>query len=137
MPSMAVAKITLSLVKGLPPGSLVWDSVVQGFGVRRQLQAVKYVLKARIRGRDHWFTIGTHGAPWTPDSARREAQRLLGEIAAGKDLAHVRDRRKSTPTFEVVAEQFLREHCEKLGSRTADEYERLLRKVAASGLSMQ
>jgi integrase len=127
---MAVAKVTLSLVKGLPPGSLVWDSDVQGFGVRRQLQAVKYVLKARIRGRDHWFTIGTHGAPWTPDSARREAQRLLGEIAAGKDLAHVRDQRKSTPTLEVVAEQFLREHCEKLGPRTADEYERLLRKVA-------
>ena len=127
---MSVAKITLSVVKGLKPRSLVWDSDVQGFGVRRQLQAVKYVLKTRIRGRDYWFTIGTHGAPWTPDSARREAQRLLGEIAAGKDLAHVRDQRKSTPTLEVVAEQFLREHGKKLGSRTADEYGRLLRKLA-------
>ena len=56
---MTVAKITLNVVKSLQPGSVVWDRDVKGFGVRRQRQAVKYVLKSRIRRKDHWFTIGT------------------------------------------------------------------------------
>jgi integrase len=127
---MAVARITLNLVRSLPPGSLVWDREVRGFGVRRQRQAVKYVLKTRIRGRDHWFAIGTHGAPWTVDSARREARRLLGVIAGGTDLATDRERQRSTPTFEAVAGRFLREHGKKLGERTLEEYERMLRKLA-------
>jgi hypothetical protein len=50
---MAIGKITLSLVKTLSPESLVWDRDVRGFGVRRQRDAIKYVLKTRIRGRDH------------------------------------------------------------------------------------
>ena len=127
---MAVARITLNLIRNLPPGSLVWDREVRGFGVRRQRQAVKYILKTRIRGKDHWFTIGTHGAPWTADSARREARRILGEIAGGKDLATDRERQKSILTLEAVAERFLREHGKMLEGRTLEEYERLLRKLA-------
>jgi Phage integrase central domain len=103
---------------------------VRGFGVRRQRQALKYILKTRIRGKDHWFTIGTHGAPWTVDSARREARRMLGVIAGGADLATDRERRKSTLTLSAVAERFLREHGKMLEERTLEEYERLLRKLA-------
>ena len=80
---MTVAKITLMLVKSLQPNSIVWDREVKGFGVRRQRYEIKYVLKSRVRGRDHWFTIGTHGAPWTPDTARQEARRLLGADCRG------------------------------------------------------
>ena len=32
-------------------------------------------------------TIGRHGAPWTPDEARKEARRILGEVAEGSDPA--------------------------------------------------
>ena len=102
---MTVAKITLSVVKTLQPGSVVWDRDVKGFGVRRQRQAIKYILKSRIRVKDHWFTIGTHGAPWTPDTARQEAKRMLGEIAAGKNLAVVREQQRSVLSFADVADQ--------------------------------
>ena len=51
-------------------------------------QAVAYVLKFRTtEGRQRWHTIGRHGAPWTPDTAREEAKRLLGEVVTGGDPA--------------------------------------------------
>ena len=131
---MTVAKITLSLVKTLQPGSVVWDWDVKGFGIRRQRQAIKYVLKSRIRGKDHWFTIGTHGGPWTPDTARQEAKRMLGEIAAGKNLAVVREQQRSVLSFADVVDRFLEEHGNKVQRRTVTEYERLLRRHAVPAL---
>ncbi|MDH2407061.1 Arm DNA-binding domain-containing protein [Bradyrhizobium sp. SSUT18] len=44
-----------------------------------------YVLKYRVFGRQGFVTIGHHGAPWTPELARKEAKRLLGLVANGKD----------------------------------------------------
>ena len=131
---MTVAKITLSVVKTLQPGSVVWDRDVKGFGVRRQRQAIKYILKSRIRVKDHWFNIGTHGAPWTPDTARQEAKRMLGEIAAGKNLAVVREQQRSVLSFADVVDQFLEEHGNKVQRRTVTEYERLLRRHAVPAL---
>ena len=57
-----------------------------GFGARRQRDAITYILKYRTAGaRQRWHTIGRHGAPWTPDTAREEARRLLGEVVKGGD----------------------------------------------------
>jgi len=131
---MTVAKITLNVVKTLQPGSVVWDRDVKGFGIRRQRQAIKYILKSRIRGKDHWFTIGPHGAPWTPDTARQEAKRMLGEIAAGRNLAAVREQQRSVFTFTEVVDRFLEEHGKKVERRTVTEYERLLRRHAVPAL---
>ncbi|WP_166145422.1 site-specific integrase [Methylosinus sp. RM1] len=80
--------ITLRTVAALGPKAVVWDDAVKGFGARRQTSdAVTYVLKYRASGRQRFYTIGRHGSPWTPDTARREARRLLGLVAAGKDPA--------------------------------------------------
>ncbi|MDD2704960.1 MAG: integrase arm-type DNA-binding domain-containing protein, partial [Acidocella sp.] len=74
-------KIGLREVRALQPGQTIYDAAVPGFGARRQKDSVQYVLRYRTaEGRQRWFTIGRHGAPWTPDSARDEARRRLGEI---------------------------------------------------------
>jgi Arm DNA-binding domain len=82
---MADKRIGLRDVRALGPGEIVWDSAVPGFGARRQKgMAVAYVLKYRTSDRrQRWHTIGRHGAPWTPDKAREEAQRLLGDVTKG------------------------------------------------------
>ncbi len=82
-----IQRITIKAVDALKPGGLVWDSDVTGFAVRCQKKAKVYVLKYRIAGRQRWYTIGKHGAPWTPEQARKEAKRLLGMIAGGQDPA--------------------------------------------------
>jgi integrase len=75
-------RISLRDIAALQPNTIIWDSTVTGFGARRQQgDAVSYILKFRTKdGRQHKVTIGRHGAPWTPDEARAEAQRLLGEV---------------------------------------------------------
>ena len=85
----ARARIGLRQVRALQPGQTLWDSSLPGFGARRQQgEAIVYVLKYRTAGgRQRWFTIGQHGAPWTPESARRQAMQLLGDVARGGDPA--------------------------------------------------
>lgn len=58
------------------------------------------------------YTIGRHGSPWTPESARVEAKRLLGVIASGKDSAGDRKGDKDVMTLAEVAEVFLRVYVE-------------------------
>jgi integrase len=90
-------------IKTLQPGEVVWDSAVTGFGARRQKgEARTYFLFYRTaEGRQRWYTIGRHGAPWTPDTARDEARRLLGDNARGGDPAAAKQAsRKAITTAE-------------------------------------
>jgi integrase len=89
-----MAGITKRAVDNLAIGAALWDAghreAVRGFGVRRQKATAVYVLKYRAMGRQRMFTIGPHGSPWTPDTARQKAKELLGLVAAGKDPADER-----------------------------------------------
>ena len=106
---MGRKRIGLKDVRALLPGEIVWDSAVPSFGARRQQgTAVAYILKFRTaEGRQRWHTIGRHGAPWTPDSARDEARRLLGEVAKGADPARDKSaRRKAATVADLCAQYF-------------------------------
>lgn len=125
------AKISKRLVDAISPtdrDAMVWDREVAGFGLRcRKAGGKYYVVKYRAGGRQRWHTIGRHGAPWTPEQARREAKRILGEIAGGGDPAAVREAVKASPTVRDFAERFLAEHAQtKTKPRTTAEYRRLL-----------
>jgi integrase len=82
---------------------------VPGFGARRQnSSAVAYVLKFRTaEGRQRWHTIGRHGAPWTPDTAREEAKRLLGSVAEGADPAAVKQSKRKAATVSELCDLYL------------------------------
>jgi integrase len=121
-------KITKRTVDQLPAGDQAWDSEVKGFGVRCRASGAKYYLvKMRVGARQRWITIGRHGSPWTPDTARREALRLLGLRAAGKDPATEPDRQKGAVTIAELGSRFLQEHvAQHCKPRTADEYRRTM-----------
>jgi hypothetical protein len=78
---MGAGQIGVRDVGVLPPGTTVWYAAVVGFGARRQRGAkVSYFVVYRTaEGRQRLMTIGRHGSPWTPDTAREEALRLLGD----------------------------------------------------------
>jgi integrase len=133
-------KITKRSVDGLKPGvggaeAMLWDVELKGFGVRVQRGGAKsYVLHYRAgagRGAPlRKLTIGRHGSPWTPETARREAKRLLGLIEDGADPAADKLARKEAPTIAELAERFLAEHAEaKRKTSSAAEYRRLLDKI--------
>src|SRR5947209_7922461 len=102
--------LTIKTVEALKPGHIVWDvgrGSVAGFGVRRQLKRPSYVLKYRVNGRQRWLTIGLHGGPWTPDTARDEARRLLGEVVKGHDPAGAKESGRKAPTVAALVDQYL------------------------------
>lgn len=104
-------RITLNVVRTLPPNTEAWDATVRGFGARRQQgDAVSYVLLYRTpEGRLRRFTIGKHGSPWTPDTARAEALRLLGEVVKGADPAAVKQERRHAATVAELCDAYLRD----------------------------
>src|SRR5882762_2267841 len=79
--------------------AVLWDTEVKGFGVRVQRGGAKsYILHYRGgigRGATlRKLTIGRHGSPWTAETARAEAKRLLGMVEGGADPAADRIARK-------------------------------------------
>lgn len=107
---MATGKITKSRVDRLTEDEVLWDDEVSGFGVRRRRREATYVLKYRAGRRQRFITIGPHGSPWTPETARSAARRFLGEIHGGNDPAAQRDRRNREPTIADVLDRYLAEH---------------------------
>lgn len=125
------ANITKRIVEGLEKGQLVRDVTVKGFGVRRQRGTPVYFVQTRVNGKLRWITIGPHGSPWTVHTARKEAMRLLGDVAGGRD-PQAEKRRKSEEvlgkvTIAEAGPAFMQEHGPKLKERTREEYERLFK----------
>jgi hypothetical protein len=97
-------KIDRRVVQALGPNTTLWDERLSGFGIRRQRgPVVSYVLKyVTTDGRQRLYTIGKHGKPWTPTTARVEAIRLLGEIVQNRDpAADKKARRKAATVAEL------------------------------------
>src|SRR5262249_52919418 len=100
--------------------------------VRCQHKAKVYGLKYRVRGRQRWHSIGRHGSPWTPESARKEARRLLGLVATGIDPAEEKAKaaERKSPTLQELSERFMSEHVSaKRKASTEASYRHLLRHV--------
>ena len=132
---MASANITIRAVEALAAGATIWDTghreAVRGFGVRRQRDQATYVLKYRVFGRQRFLTIGPHGSPWTPNKARREAKRLLGLVADGKDPADAKALAalQAADTLRKIADEYLKHAKAKQRPRPYSETERYLRVV--------
>lgn len=122
-----LAKISKQTVDRLEPGSLIWDTALIGFGVRRQLRHPFYLCRYRVGGKQRFLTIGPHGQ-WTPETARRECQRLLGLVAGGVDPAA---KARGDDTFSVIVERYLARQQTKLKARSFVEVQRHLRKHSA------
>ena len=122
------------------PRQTLWDTELRGFGCRVQRGGGKsYVLQYRAgsgRGAPlRKLTIGRHGSPWAPETARGEAKRLLGVIEGGGDPAADKIARTQSPTISDLAERFLAEHAEsKRKTSTALEYRRLLDRLILPAL---
>ena len=111
------AKITKRVVDGSEARDatyLVRDTDVKGFvlvvtpaGARSY--AVDYRAGSGRGSPKRRLTIGKHGSPWTPETARIEAKRLLAEVAAGRDPATARKEDRKALTFGELIDLYLSE----------------------------
>jgi hypothetical protein len=122
-------KITIGTVDKLAPGETLKSAELPGFMIRASGKDKSYSWVGRIgRGRrapQIRYTIGRHGAPWTPATALAEARWAAGEAANGRDP---RAKHKKV-VAELVADlvrQFMEEEVDgKLKPRTAEAYRQL------------
>ncbi len=87
----------------------IWDTSISGFGIRcRGAGGKYYFLKYRLpNGRQRWATIGRHGSPWTVETARKEALRLLGQIAEGEDPVEVKTTQRTDLAVSQLCDLYL------------------------------
>lgn len=102
-------KIIKTTIKDLAPDSIVWDTDVRGFCARRQRSAaVSYCVFYRtVDGRQRWATIGKHGSPWAVEGARKEAKRLLADVAAGGDPSGEKIAERTASTVAELCDRYL------------------------------
>ena len=90
------------------------DSELRGFGLKVTAAGVKvYVLQYHVgtgrNARRRRLVIGRHGSPWTPEMARTEAKRLLGEVAKGGDPLDQRQQQQKIITVAELCDLYLAE----------------------------
>lgn len=135
---MANQSITIRTVEASKPcpGRDVynWDSGLRGFGLRVTPKGVKsYVLQYRVNGGPaRRTTIGIHGSPWTPQRARKEAERLLMLVRQGVDpveQARNAKRREKMLNFSSFCDQFVELYLQSNWPDTWPEQQRILENV--------
>lgn len=91
MPTGRITKGSVDALKKADRDQFLWDDELKGFGLRVTAKdARSYVYQYRMGGREartRRFTIGGHGSPYTPASAREEAKRLAVLVGRGIDPA--------------------------------------------------
>jgi len=123
---MATGKITVAALNGLE--GWLWCTQCVGFGARKQRRGIFFYLRYRHQGRQVMHSIGRLGSPWTPELARKEAQRLLGIVASGADPFA---QSLSGETFGAEIERYLVRKKASLKPRSFIEDQRNLRKHAS------
>ena len=113
---MPVLKIIKRNVDAAGPSTqdlFLWDPDLKGFGLKVTPAGAKtYVYQYRMGGRStppRRFTIGKHGSPFTPTSAREFAEDLALTVARGIDPLEARRERQTVEVrlaFDAYVEFF-------------------------------
>ncbi|RZP19574.1 MAG: site-specific integrase [Erythrobacter sp.] len=113
---MANQSITIRTIRSIKPDSkrdiYVWDTRLKGFGLRTTPSgAQSFVFQYRVDGGPaRRKTIGPVGSPWTPNTARDEAKRLLIQVYQGIDPVEAKreaKRKKEALNFKAYCEKFV------------------------------
>ena len=110
-----LTKRTVDLAKPSTGDVFFWDVDLPGFGLKVTPKGRKvYVVQYRNGGRGaptRRFTIGRHGAPWTVEEARKEARKVVGNVADGGDPQTAKAEKRAAVTIGQLCDQYLLEGC--------------------------
>jgi integrase len=116
--------------------TFLWDTRTKGFGLKTTPAGRKvYILQYRMGGRVtpvKRYTIGDRG-DFTPEQARREAEKLRGEIRKGIDPAVTKRKavadQRAAITVKQLCEQYLESSLPKKPSTLATDKGRMARHI--------
>lgn len=109
--------------------SFIWDSDLPGFGLRITPTRKTYIVQSRVAGKTVRITIGLHG-PLTPDQARREAVKLLGDMVKGVNRNQAkRETKRQSVTMAEAFQDYLSSRS--LSANTVKDYHKAMTKAFA------
>lgn len=102
-----------------------WDEELKGFGLKITRTGKTYIVQARVDNKTIRKKIASVGQ-LTPDEARKEAKKLLGEMAKGIDIVkqQKKEKRKNT-TLQQACDDYMR--LKTLSPGTKLKYERSMK----------
>ena len=138
--SMCTSAAPVSAEDGKGRERTLWDAgdgSVKGFGLRVTAAGNKSFIHMYRAGKGRAaplrkVTIGPFGSPWTVETARTEAKRLLGEVAAGRDPAGAKAEKRAVQKAGVEAKDTVRAAVkewikrDQAGNRTVGEVQRIM-----------
>jgi Arm DNA-binding domain len=100
-------KIGIRDVLAMQPRTILWDREVRGFHARRQYgDAITFAVFYRTQdGQQRWHRVGRFGV-WTPEQARKEAQRVLRARDLGEDPSAARMAVRNSPTVAELCDEY-------------------------------
>ena len=129
-------KLTELLVKRQSPrprAFMVWDTLQRGFALSVQPTGHKaYKVVYSRHGRVRWFHLGGVSAIGLSD-ARRLANRVMLQVAEGKDPQAERNAARSAPTFAQLATRYVETYARK-HNRSWRQADALVRQAFAAAL---
>lgn len=116
--------ITKKAVDQLQPKATLWDDKTRGFYCQAGTRFKSYGVFRWFQGRKRRWVLGKHG-DLTPDQARREAQRIVAEIALGRDPYPAQP--KGGMSVADLCDKFLEQYVVRLKPNSRKDYERQIR----------
>ncbi len=137
MPSAKITKTAVDTAKPEAADWFLWDTELKGFGLKvakggRKSYVCQYRTPGGRSGEDRRITIGGHGSPWTVETARSEARKILGRAANGEDPAQEKQDLKKRLSVAELCDQYLKHGCAtKKASTLATDKGRIERHIKA------
>ena len=108
MPKLTMNFIETKIERPAQGQVIIRDDELKGFGLRVTPGSISYICECRVAGKFRRVTIGKHGLPWTPESARKQALVILGSMASGVDPVAQKVKQKTISlTLAEAFEEFM------------------------------
>ena len=105
-----ISKRTVDATPVPPEGeeARLWDTDLKGFFLRVYPTGRRvYALKYRLGPLQRIYTVGVHGSPYTPETARDAAEKALRRVADGEDPATEKKEAREALTVAALIDRYL------------------------------
>ena len=118
---MKLTKTTVDKMQFTDKDAFYWDEELKGFGLKITRTGKTYIVQARVNNKTIRKKIASVGK-LTPDEARKEAKKLIGEMAKGVDI-NLKEKRAKVQNITLQQAYAAYKDTRPLGIRTITDYD--------------
>ncbi len=118
---MKLTKTTVDKMQFTGKDAFYWDEELKGFGLKITRTGKTYIVQARVNNKTIRKKIASVGK-LTPDEARKEAKKLIGEMAKGVDI-NLKEKRAKVQNITLQQAYAAYKDTRPLGIRTITDYD--------------